>query len=81
MPCVTSTSLPLIWRFVFKARTLNTVNKRAILKKYRKLALQLHPDKWKHALALDAMQARSIACHSACCTLFSPPCIVSHCAQ
>ena len=39
------------------ARTLNTVNKRGILKNYRKLAMQLHPDKCDHALANDAMQA------------------------
>ena len=28
-----------------EARTLNTVNKREMLKNYRKLALQLHPDR------------------------------------
>ena len=39
------------------ARTLNAVNKRTLLKQYRKLALTLHPDRCDHALALDAMQA------------------------
>ena len=39
------------------ARTLNTVNKRHILKEYRKLAVKLHPDKCDHPTALHAMQA------------------------
>jgi hypothetical protein len=39
------------------ARELNTVNKRDMLKKYRKLALQLHPDKCDHEYASEAMQA------------------------
>ena len=43
------------------ARTLNTVNKRTLLKNYRKLALQLHPDKCDHAMANDAMQALNVA--------------------
>ena len=34
------------------ARTLNAVNQRALLKKYRKLALELHPDRCDHALAV-----------------------------
>ena len=40
-----------------QARVLNTVNKRALLKNYRRLALQLHPDKCDHEMALDGMQA------------------------
>ena len=43
------------------ARVLNTVNKRQLLKNYRKLALQLHPDKCDHAMANDAMQALNVA--------------------
>ena len=43
------------------ARTLNTVNKRNLLKNYRKLALQLHPDKCDHPVANDAMQALNCA--------------------
>ena len=39
------------------ARTLNTVNKREMLKHYRKLALHLHPDKCDHEYAIPAMQA------------------------
>ena len=38
-------------------RLLNTVNKRNMLKNYRKLAMQLHPDKCDHAMAIPAMQA------------------------
>lgn len=38
------------------ARTLNTVNKRDMLKRYRKLALALHPDKCEHEYAIQAMQ-------------------------
>ena len=44
-----------------QARTLNTVNKRTLLKNYRKLALQLHPDKCDHPTANDAMQALNVA--------------------
>ena len=33
-----------------QARVLNTVNKRALLKNYRRLALQLHPDKCDHEM-------------------------------
>lgn len=39
------------------ARELNTVNKREVLKKYRRLALQLHPDKCEHQYAEEAMVA------------------------
>lgn len=39
------------------ARTLNTVNRREMMKRYRKLALQLHPDKCDHEYAEKAMQA------------------------
>jgi hypothetical protein len=42
---------------VAAARVLNTVNKREMLKKFRKLAVQLHPDKCEHPIALPAMQA------------------------
>ena len=44
-----------------QARVLNTVNKRQMLKSYRKLALQLHPDKSDHPMALPAMQALNAA--------------------
>ena len=44
-----------------QARILNTVNKRAMLKKYRKLALKLHPDKCEHEMALHGMQALNAA--------------------
>ena len=44
-----------------EARLLNTVNKRNMLKNYRKLAMQLHPDKCDHVLANDAMQALNVA--------------------
>ena len=37
-------------------RVLNTVNKWQLLKNYRKLALQLHPDRCDHSLAIEAMQ-------------------------
>jgi hypothetical protein len=40
-----------------EARTLNTVNKREIHKNYRRLALQLHPDKCEHEFAIPAMMA------------------------
>ena len=43
------------------AATLNTVNRRVILKSYRKLALQLHPDRCDHHMAVDAMQALNAA--------------------
>ena len=43
------------------ARVLNTVNRRQLLKKYRKLALSLHPDRCDHAMAVDAMQALNAA--------------------
>ena len=43
------------------ARVLNTVNKRAMLKGYRKLAMQLHPDKCDHEYASQAMQALNAA--------------------
>ena len=43
------------------ARVLNTVNKRTLLKNYRKLALRLHPDKCQHLVANDAMQALNVA--------------------
>ena len=39
------------------ARELNSVNRREVLKRYRKLALQLHPDKCEHEYAEMAMQA------------------------
>ena len=38
------------------ARSLNTANRRALLKSYRKLAMELHPDRCAHALAVEAMQ-------------------------
>lgn len=44
-----------------EARTLNNVNKRNLLKKYRKLALQLHPDRCEHVMAIDATQALNAA--------------------
>ena len=44
-----------------EARILNTVNKRGILKNYRRLAIQLHPDKCDHPMALEAMQALNTA--------------------
>lgn len=44
-----------------QARTLNQVNRRAVLKQYRKLALELHPDRCDHPLAVDAMQALNTA--------------------
>ena len=44
-----------------RARALNTVNKRAMMKNYRKLALQLHPDKCDHEYAEPAMQALNLA--------------------
>ena len=43
------------------ARILNQVNRRTLLKKYRKLALELHPDRCDHAMAVDAMQALNAA--------------------
>ena len=46
---------------VAAARVLNTVNKREMLKKFRKLAVQLHPDKCEHPIALPAMQALNAA--------------------
>lgn len=39
-----------------EARSLNAVNRRALLKRYRQLALQLHPDRCEHVMAVDAMQ-------------------------
>lgn len=44
-----------------QARSLNSVNRRNLLKKYRKLALQLHPDRCEHVMAIDAMQALNAA--------------------
>ena len=44
------------------ARSLNSVNKRELLKRYRKLALELHPDRCAHGLALEAMQVLN-ACY------------------
>ena len=44
-----------------QARVLNTVNKRNLLKNYRRLALKLHPDKCEHPVATDAMQALNVA--------------------
>jgi hypothetical protein len=44
-----------------QARVLNVVNRRQLLKKYRKLALTLHPDRCKHAMASDAMQVLNAA--------------------
>ena len=46
---------------VQQARQLNTVNKKTMLKGYRKLALALHPDKSDHPMALPAMQALNAA--------------------
>ena len=43
------------------ARILNNVNRRTLLKKYRKLALELHPDRCDHELAVDAMQLLNTA--------------------
>jgi len=40
---------------------LNTVNRRLLLKRYRQLALELHPDRCDHTLACDAMQALNLA--------------------
>ena len=40
-----------------EARELNTVNRRMLLKKYRGLALTLHPDRCDHEMAIFAMQA------------------------
>ena len=40
-----------------QARVLNTVNRREVQKKYRRLALQLHPDRCDHEYAGAAMQA------------------------
>ena len=50
------------------ARTLNTVNKREIHKNYRRLALQLHPDKCEHAYAIPAM----VALNKALATVIPP---------
>ena len=40
-------------------------DKRQLLKKYRKLALELHPDRCEHALANDAMQVLNSAFEAA----------------
>lgn len=40
-----------------QARVLNAANKKKLLKSYRKLALELHPDRCAHELACVAMQA------------------------
>jgi len=40
-----------------EARTLNTVNKRELHKNYRRLALELHPDRCDHEYAIPAMAA------------------------
>eukprot|EP00900_Chrysochromulina_parva_P002012 jgi/Chrpa1/11811/Chrysochromulina_OHIO_Genome00010161-RA len=42
-------------------KELNTVNKRELLKAFRRLALELHPDRCAHPLANDAMQALNAA--------------------
>jgi len=39
-----------------EARSLSAVNRRSLLKRYRQLALQLHPDRCEHVMAVDAMQ-------------------------
>ena len=44
-----------------EARSLNAVNRKYLLKKYRKLALELHPDRCDHCMAVDAMQALNAA--------------------
>ena len=45
-----------------RSRSLNNANKRDLLKRYRKLALELHPDRCHHALAVEAMQVLN-ACY------------------
>ena len=40
-----------------EARTLNTVNRQEINKRFRKLALELHPDRCDHEYAGPAMRA------------------------
>lgn len=42
-----------------QARMLNTVNKRALLKNYRRLALQLHPDKCDHEMVSPRLHTHS----------------------
>jgi hypothetical protein len=43
------------------ARSLNSVNRRSLLKAYRRLALELHPDRCEHEMAIEAMQALNAA--------------------
>lgn len=47
------------------ARSLNVANRRALLKQYRKRAMQLHPDRCDHCLAVEAMQILN-ACYDKC---------------
>ena len=47
-----------------QARILNTVNKRALLKNYRKLALRLHPDKCEHEVNSMRLPYRHTCTHA-----------------
>ena len=44
-----------------QARTLNTVNKMEVHKRYRKLEYELNPERCEHEYALPAMQALNMA--------------------
>ena len=44
-----------------RSATLNAPSKREWLLRYRKLALELHPDKSSHPLAVEAMQTLNVA--------------------
>ena len=43
------------------AKGLNAANRKELIKKYRRLALELHPDRCDHEMANDAMQALNVA--------------------
>ena len=43
------------------AKSLNNASRQELIKKYRRLAMELHPDRCDHQMANEAMQALNAA--------------------